>query len=49
MLHARAVLDCVAHILQFGDETVKAVSGGNGLFHIFADHAAYGGLAGLTA
>ena len=49
MLHARAVLDRVTHTLQFGNKTVKAVGGCNGLFHILADHAAYGGLAGLTA
>ena len=49
MLHARAVLDRVAHVLQFENKTIKAVGGYNGLFHILANHAAYGGLAGLTA
>ena len=49
VFHTRAVLDRVAHVLQFENKTLKAVGGSNGLFYIFAHHAAYGGLAGLAA
>ena len=49
VFHARAIFDCVAHVLQFENKTIKAVGGSNSLFHILANHAAYGGLAALTA
>ena len=49
VFHTRAIFDSVAHVLQFENKTIKAVGGCNGLFHILANHAAYGGLAALTA
>ena len=49
VFHTRAVFDRVAHVLQFRDKAIKAVSGSNSLFHIFAYHTTNGRLAGLPA
>ena len=49
VFHTRAIFDRVAHVLQFENKTIKAVGGSNGLFHIFANHSAHGGLASLAA